>query len=637
MLSHLLSHGYFDGNQKHCILVRSICAEVSKPWYKLLWKWLEGGILEGVHDEFFVEESSSGNNTRTCSSSMTTMGSRTYAEQSVSSGYYSWHERFILRRGMVPHLLLTGSMAHECLAVGKGINFIRYCLMDRDWELNREEDGMETCDAVEEIDEKETNVDREDTASDLDFKSPTKQQYPFTTLSDLTPHQDTSHCISTLHTYVLHSSTKIHRHILNSLLHQHHLLKHLHALKRFLFLGQGDFISAIVESFHNEFRGRNSLAGIYSHTLYSVLEGAVRTSNARYLEEVVLERLNVKLLGVEDGEGYWMGHPPKDDEEEELVAWEDDEEGVDPWDHVCLEYVINSPLDAIVHRDAMDSYHRVFMFLFRLKRVEWMLNNSWRQSTALNHAILIETKAGGADAPHISSAAEQCSFLLRRISSTRQTMLHFVSNLQNYLMFEVLEGGWEGLVKSVNSATSLDGLISAHDLYLNEILVKTLLSNQAGEGQENGKGKSLEDLLRRLLSIALKFGKFQDFIFVNASAALNKSARTRRRVAETSKSGTWGRKTVDEEEGRVFMYLADANLFQFVENTSREFDRVLGSLLKMLKKEVFDDGGSSEDDSQPSLNHDALRFLLFRLDYSGYYHRQAKARSKKSSGGSTTA
>ena len=166
-----------------------------------------------------------------------------------------------------------------------------------------------------------------------------------------------------------------------------------------------------------------------------------------------------------------MGPPPKD-ESEDLIPWEDKEESIDPWDCVCLEYAIDSPLDAIIHTTAIESYHRVFMYLFRMKRVEWMLNHSWRQSTTLNHAILIETKAGGADAPHISNAAGHSSFLLRRMSSTRQTMLHFISNMQNYLMFEVLEDGWERLLHSVNKATTLDGVISAHDSYLNEILVK---------------------------------------------------------------------------------------------------------------------------------------------------------------------
>jgi gamma-tubulin complex component 3 len=604
LLSSILSHGK-DGNIQHSKLVSSIAAQISIPWYSMLNAWLTRGTLEDVHAEFFIMELT--------------------RHESLSSGYFSWHTRFVLVPGQIPREIMTEELAKMVLAVGKGINFVRYCLMDRDWEVD--------ADITNNTAEERIGITTENRNEEK-----TTQEYEFVTLSDLNDYQDESCCISTLYQAVTRSSTKVHQHILNSLLQQHQLLTHLHALKRFLFLGQGDFVSSLVESLHREFRGRTTLAGIYSHTLSSVLEGALRTSNARYLSDCVLDRLNIKLMVDEsDAERYWMGPPPKE-VEGELIPWEDKEESIqDPWDHICLEYVIDSPLDAIVHTAAMESYYRVFLFLFRLKRVEWMLNDSWRQSTALNHAILIETKAGGADAPHISAAAEQSSFLLRRISSTRQTMLHFVSNLQSYLMFEVLEGGWDGLVQSVNNSKSLDGVISAHDSYLNEILVKTLLNNvdAGGNSDDNGKGKSLEDLLRRLLSIALKFGKFQDFIFGNALAALNKAAMTRRLVAETSQSGTWGRKTVDEEEGQVFVYLADASLFQFVEKTAREFDKVLGALLKMLKKEVFDDGGEDKDDSQPSLNHDALRFLLFRLDYSGYYHRQAKARSKK--GSSTSA
>ena len=133
-----------------------------------------------------------------------------------------------------------------------------------------------------------------------------------------------------------------------------------------------------------------------------------------------------------------------------------------------------------------------FLFLFRLKRVEWMLNNSWRQSTALNHAILIETKAGGVDAPSVMASAEKSSFLLRRISTIRQTMLHFVSNLQNYLMFEVLEGGWNSLVRSIDKARTLDDIIHAHDSYLNEIEGKTLVSSMNNDSDSKGKSKSLE-------------------------------------------------------------------------------------------------------------------------------------------------
>ncbi|KAL7480498.1 hypothetical protein ACHAW6_006189 [Cyclotella cf. meneghiniana] len=596
LLSAVLAHS-LDGGSRHSDLVRSIGADCSVPWYNLLRQWITQGLLEDVHLEFFISEVHPKD-----------VGS------SMSSGYFTWHKRFVLVKGQIPLQIMTDDLARQVLLVGKGINFIRHCLQDRDWEV---------------FGENKSTSSRDDT----EMLSPS-----FATLIDLKDQDYESRCISTLHDAVIKSSSRIHRHILDSLNNRHKLMQHLHAIKQFLFLGQGDFVSSFVESLHQEFRGRTSIAGIYSHTLSSVLEGALRTSNARFLPDYVLARLGVTLmLDEHDPDRYSMGPPPKK-KSDDMIPWEDNEASIqDPWDFVCLEYVIDSPLDAIVHTSAMDSYHQVFMFLFRLKRVEWMLNNSWRQSTALNHAILIETKAGGADAPHISAAAEQSSFLLRRISSTRQTMLHFISNLQNYLMFEVLEGGWDGLVQSVKKSQTLDDIISAHDSYLDEILAKTLSSNRLYDNKQGEKGKTLEDQLRKLLSIALKFGKFQDFIFGNALEALSKAAKTRRKVEETSKTGTWGRTTLDKDEGKVFIYLADSKLFHFVEHTARQFDKVLGGLLKMLKKEVYDsDHGSSDSrevdtmDSPLSLrNHDALQFLLFRLDFSGYYARQAKSRAKK--------
>ena len=431
LLSAVLSHSY--GESQHSRLVRSISAEVSKPWYAMLHQWITQGSLEDVHSEFFVMELSKQH------------------ECSMSSGYFSWHRRFVLVEGQIPKQIMTEDVAKEVLLVGKGINFVRYCLMDVEWEIDGENNQND---------------------SDMFEEEKKKHGYDFVTLIDLEEYEDESRCISSLHDIVTKSSTQIHRHILDSLLNQHKLIAHLHAIKRFLFLGQGDFVSSLVESLHQEFRGRTSLAGIYSHSLNSVLDESLATSNARFLPDFVLARLNMNLMTDEsDPDRYWMGPPPKD-ESEDLIPWEDKEESIDPWDCVCLEYAIDSPLDAIIHTTAIESYHRVFMYLFRMKRVEWMLNHSWRQSTTLNHAILIETKAGGADAPHISNAAGHSSFLLRRMSSTRQTMLHFISNMQNYLMFEVLEDGWERLLHSVNKATTLDGVISAHDSYLNEILVK---------------------------------------------------------------------------------------------------------------------------------------------------------------------
>lgn len=599
LLAAILRHS-LDGDSPHSHLVRSIAADCSVPWYKMLFKWITQGVLEDFHGEFFVREMQLGNVGR---------GGRV-----SSSGFFTWHERYFLVENQVPVCsrgglmeIITADLAQEVLLVGKGINFIRYCLQDKDWEVEEEDEKNPTSDRV------------------LGYEG-----YSFSTLKDELGCGDEFQCVSTLHDVISKSSARIHSHILDSLQNQHHLIRHLHALKQFLFLGQGDFVSSFVESLDLEFRGRTSTAGIYNHTLTSLLEGSLRATNARYLPNYVLRNLAVRLMIDEkDSDRYWMG-PPSKAKSDEMTPWIDNEASIqDPWDFICIDYKINSPLDAVVHDSAARTYHHVFLFLFRLKRVEWMLNNSWRQCTALNHAILVETKAGGADAPAISEAAEHSSYLLRRISSTRQTMLHFISNLQNYLMFEVLEGGWEGLERSLKKAKSLDDVILAHNSYLSEIVEKSLLL-----GNREDQSPTLETLLQKLLSIALRFGKFQDHIFTNSLTGLDKAARIRKKVEERAEKGEWGRTSLDTEEGRVFRYLADAKLFEFVEHTANEFDKVFSNLLKMMSKQVdqVDWTSSMGEDQEETITvtktHDALPFLLFRLDFSGYYARQAREKRK---------
>ncbi|KAL3787606.1 hypothetical protein ACHAW5_005994 [Stephanodiscus triporus] len=599
LLATVLQHS-LDGHTRHAELVRSIAADCSVPWYKLLSRWMTQGVLEDIHSEFFVKEIK--------------MDATGRQITTPSSGFYTWHQRYVLVEGLIPSCscggmmdIITVDLAQEVLLVGKGINFIRQCLQDKDWEVVESEEETSPADSG---------------------TSSSHQGCNFATLMDIGDDGDELKRVSILNDAVLKSSARIHSHILDSLEKKHHMMQHLLALKHFMFLGQGDFVSTFVESLNQEFSGRTSIAGIYDHTLSSLLEGSLRATTARFLPNFVLGNLGAKLmLDKHDSNRYWMGPPPTA-KEVDMKPWKDNEASIqDPWDSIYLEYQINSPLDAIVHATAMETYHQVFLFLFRLKRVEWMLNNSWRQSTALNHAILIETKAGGADAPAISEAAEHSSFLLRRISSTRQTMLHFISNLQNYLMFEVLEGGWEALKLSLRNARTVDDVIRAHDFYLNQIVDKTLLC--IDEDGDSSIGKNLENLLRKLISIALKFGKFQDHIFANSLAGLDKAANIRQKVDERAEKGDWGRTTLDREEGRVFLYLADAKLFEFVERTANDFDMTLTDLLKMMSKQIDEvDCNASTDDDQEKThhvmrNHDALSFLLFRLDFSGYYARQA--------------
>ena len=87
LLSNLLRHS-LDGKTEHTTLIRSVACGVSVPWYKLLNNWLANGILNDYHNEFFVKE-------------MKPNGGMT-SGLSSTSGYYTWHQRYVLVEGQIP-------------------------------------------------------------------------------------------------------------------------------------------------------------------------------------------------------------------------------------------------------------------------------------------------------------------------------------------------------------------------------------------------------------------------------------------------------------------------------------------------------------------------------------------------------
>jgi gamma-tubulin complex component 3 len=271
-----------------------------------------------------------------------------------------------------------------------------------------------------------------------------------------------------------------------------------------------------------------------------------------------------------------------------------------------------------------------------------MMNNTWRQSTTLNHALqFMITKFGTvALAPGSSLKSEntlsRMKRLLRKFAMTRQCMLHFLTNLQSYLMFEVLESGWKDLVQKLQGATTLDEVITSHDEYLNDILEKSLVGEALLEdaGVE-GSGSELPKQLRLVLSAAFRFCKMHDNIFSEGVETIQKATEKRRGAQKRSAHGEWGFDQFDADvEGLNFYSLADEASLVEVESISEEFDMSLRTLLSMLNDRINGNSVRDVDVSSPSLmrptqtqssdqanasKNDALRFLTFRLDFSAFY------------------
>ncbi|RMZ81510.1 hypothetical protein DV738_g2322, partial [Chaetothyriales sp. CBS 135597] len=216
------------------------------------------------------------------------------------------------------------------------------------------------------------------------------------------------------------------------------LFTHLAAIKKYMLLSQGDFIDLLMESLApNLDRPANSQ---YRHTLTSQLEHAIRHSNAQFDDPEVLRRLDARMLELSSGD---MG-----------------------WDSFTLEYKITPPCDVVITAWAGTHYLKVFNLLWRIKRVEFSLNTTWRRCMTGSRGVL-------------AAVDDTLGRDWKRARCVVAEMVHFVNQLQYYILFEVIEASWKELQEAMNKPNAtLDDLIEAHTKYINSITHKGLLGGQ---------------------------------------------------------------------------------------------------------------------------------------------------------------
>ncbi|CAM1501082.1 Fc.00g102440.m01.CDS01 [Cosmosporella sp. VM-42] len=244
-----------------------------------------------------------------------------------------------------------------------------------------------------------------------------------------------------------------------------HLFEHLQGLKNYILLGQGDFIALLMESLAANL---DRPAGAqYRHTLTAQLEHAIRGSNAQYDSPEVLRRLDARMLQLSHGD---IG-----------------------WDCFTLEYKIDAPVDVVVTEWGNRQYLKVFNFLWRIKRVEFAVLSTWRKCMTGARGVLQNSD------PVVAQTWKSTRGVLAE-------MIHFVGQLQYYILFEVIESSWGELQKRIQKEDcTLDDLIKAHTRYLNDITHKGLLgakrrSNNMDEDERTSYMTQLGEILRFMLS-----------------------------------------------------------------------------------------------------------------------------------------
>jgi gamma-tubulin complex component 3 len=281
--------------------------------------------------------------------------------------------------------------------------------------------------------------------------------------------------------------------------HKYHLFTHLTAIKKYLLLSQGDFIALLMESLAPHLD--RPAYSQYRHTLTSQLEHAIRHSNAQYDDPDVLRRLDARMVELGSGE---IG-----------------------WDSFTLEYKISPPCDVVITQWASMQYLKVFNLLWRIKRVEFSLSTTWRRCMTGSRGVL-------------SSVDDRVGGDWKRARCVIAEMVHFVNQLQYYILFEVIEASWDQLQTAMNRPDStLDDLIEAHKKYINSITHKGLLGSprHASTGQRED---SFLSQLHYILKNMLAYKDVVDGLYSYSVAEFTRRQEFSAKIEHRTAQGKWG-------------------------------------------------------------------------------------------------
>merc|ERR1740117_2600529 len=87
------------------------------------------------------------------------------------------------------------------------------------------------------------------------------------------------------------------------MMERYRLGEHWLALRRFMLLGQGDFIECLMDLAEGELD--KDAKELYRHNMIGTVDMAVRMSNAQYCPPDTLQRLDVMILDPSAGERGW--------------------------------------------------------------------------------------------------------------------------------------------------------------------------------------------------------------------------------------------------------------------------------------------------------------------------------------------
>ncbi|CAD7697869.1 unnamed protein product [Ostreobium quekettii] len=471
---------------------------VRVPVLDMIKQWVFEGELYDPYGEFFVRDAA-----------------ESLEEEGGSAPLLDlWREGYRIDHAMLP-AYISEPLARQILRAGKTINFLRERCQDGEW-----------------VQERATEAQASGMVSAANGQ------------------------MEGLQGLVDGASASVDQRLLDILFQKYSFSQHCEAMKRYLLLGQGDFIQALMDLLRPELD--KEAKAISEITLIGLLKSAVHASNAKYEDDDVLERLRVRK---DKGIGRDTG-----------------------WDVFSLQYDMLQPMATIFTPSVMNQYLRVFRLLWKLKHAEHTLAEAWHTLKLLDRVLNTFGPKSG----------DRARSLLRLGLKLRSKMSHFVTNLQYYVMFEVLEGAWGEFTQHAHSATDLDELIAAHEQYLDAILTRSLLIGDVAK--IHMKLEEIFSCVFRLLGVVNRLSTE-----VETAAQVLKAQK--QKVQRRTRKGGWGIGKGDAVPEKDIPEKEYADIKRVADNVGLEYEVLLNQFTKDLPVQALSD----------------LRFLVFRLDVTEFY------------------
>jgi len=153
------------------------------------------------------------------------------------------------------------------------------------------------------------------------------------------------------------------------------------------------------------------------------------------------------------------------------------EPGVESWSQINIQFAVSWPLHLIITPSAISRYNKIFSFLLLIRRTQNALSQLWTE--------MMKKERGG---------QREHKNLETTVWETGRHISFLVSNIQSYVMSDVLETQRVKLVSSLAKTKSFETVRASHEQFLTDVSAHLFLMNP-----------KVFKILRDLLSSSLTF------------------------------------------------------------------------------------------------------------------------------------